>query len=364
MSEQNLTEKSQIFTESFQNKIVELVTGQWKPSEPDFGIAPVLTGEDLEKAVEKANDERTALIEGFIYEHNVIQIFADDGIGKSMAILNAMLQASSGSPVWNALPCPRPCRIIWNCAERPLDEPFERIRAMKETAKPDFGNMVFDKEIQQWDIKNEEGRHKMFVRMIELASSFLPEKPDIIVIDPIYAIVSGGLNGDEEVHLINQFLRKIQNYFGCAIVYLHHTNRGGRDGGKRVEGDMYGSRFLSANLTGQYHLKKTEDGVDLNCTKNTYGNLIKHIPLIYDELTKTLSMSQDADDLTKGDRVMLFLRKKHSEKKEFLLREISNQLKVSDAYIRKIIQPLVRSGHIVSVSEKGKKSVYKIEKGV
>jgi DNA-binding IscR family transcriptional regulator len=61
---------------------------------------------------------------------------------------------------------------------------------------------------------------------------------------------------------------------------------------------------------------------------------------------------------------MLFLRKKHAEHKDFVLREISNQLKVSDAYIRKIINPLIKSGHIVSVSEKGKKSMYKVEKSV
>lgn len=361
-----MEEKSSVFSDEQKKELQELLSGSWKPNDDELFTAPILTGQSLETAVDKANDERTPLIEGFIYENNVIQVFADDGIGKSMAILNAMLQASSGLPVWNALPCPKPCKIIWNCAERPLDEPFERIRAMRDCIKPNFSNMVFDKEIQQWDIKNQEGRGKMFLRMIELASIFAPDKPDIIVIDPIYAIVSGGLNGDEEVHLINQFLRKVQNELGCAIIYLHHTNRGGRssESGNRVGGDMYGSRFLSANLTGQYHLKKTEDGIDLNCTKNTYGNLIKHIPLVFDEITNTLSMSQDAEDLKKGDRILLFLRKKKSQIKEFTLREISNQLKVSDAYIKKVISPLIKSGAIVNKSKKHEKAVYYVEKNV
>jgi Fic family protein len=127
---------------------------------------------------------------------------------------------------------------------------------------------------------------------------------------------------------------------------------------------MYGSRFLRANVTGQYHLVKTEDGIEMNCVKNTNSNLISHIPLIYDELSKTLSMAGDLNELNKKDRILIFLRQKYKQNKEFYLREISNQLKVSDAYIRKVIHPLVLSGHVATTAEGGKKSTYRVEKGV
>jgi RecA-family ATPase len=235
---------------------------------------------------------------------------------------------------------------------------------MESSIHPNLDNMVFDKEIQNMDLTEKRGFSDFMQRILDIETVFKNGKVDIVVIDPIYAITGGDLSAPKDVHTINHIIRTIQNRFECAVAYTHHTNRGGRDGGKRTEGDMYGNRFLSANLTGQFHLKQTEDGVDLNCTKNTYKNLLSHIPLIYDEMTQTLSMSHDSGDFNKRDKIFIFLRKKYAERKEFILREISNQLKVSDAYIRTALGPLLRTDHIVNKSAKGIKAVYFVEKSV
>ena len=353
-------EKSSLFSDEQKKELAELISGKYK-SESDLGIKQVFHGQKLREAIDKALDERTPLIEGFLYEGGVVQVYADDGLGKSTVLLNAMVEASAGLLVFKGLPCPRPLNIIWNCAERPLDEPFERIKLMENSVKPNLDNLIIDKEIQGMDLMSRSGVSEFLLRLAELESYFTG-KVDIVVIDPIYAITGGDLSDPKDVHIINHLIRTIQNRFLCAVMYSHHTNRGGRHEGKRTEGDMYGNRFLSANLTGQFHLKKTEDGVDLNCRKNTYGNLLKHIPLIYDEMTQTLSMSKEEEDFNKRDTILLFLRKKHSEKKEFILREISNQIKVSDAYIRKTINHYMKTGHIVNKNSKGLKGVYFVEK--
>jgi RecA-family ATPase len=235
---------------------------------------------------------------------------------------------------------------------------------MENSVKPNLHNMVFDKEIQGMDLMKKEGVSDFLLRLAELESCFENMKVDIVVIDPIYAITGGDLSDPKDVHIINHLIRTIQNRFECAVVYTHHTNRGSRHEGKRVDGDMYGNRFLSANVTGQYHLKKTDDGVELNCKKNTYGNLLKNIPLIYDEMTQTLSISHDSEDFNKRDNIVLFLRKKHAEGKSFELREIANLIKVSDAYIRKTISPFLKTGHIINKFGKGAKAKYFVEKNV
>ena len=73
-------------------------------------------------------------------------------------------------------------------------------------------------------------------------------------------------------------------------------------------------------------------------------------------------MSKEEDDFNKRDKILLFLRKKHLEKKEFVLREIANLLKVSDAYIRKTISHYLKTGHIINKTAKGMKGVYYVEK--
>lgn len=327
---------------------------------------PILRGEALKSAIDATKDERTPLIEGLLYEHNTIQFFADDGLGKSIILLNIALQASAGVSVFSALSVPRPLKVIYFVAERPLDEPFERIKMMATNFEPNYDNIIFDKEIQNWDVKTPEGRANGKLRVAECANEFPGGKFDLLIIDPLYAIVSGGLSGDIETHFCNSFLRSIQNTFSCSIIYTHHTNRGVKKdkSSGRHEGDMYGSRFLSANLTGQYHVKKTDDGVDLNCTKNTYGNLITHIPLVYDELSQTSSMSLDSDHLRTKDAVMIFLRSKFSNGSAFELDEMIRKLKVSSAYIRKIIGPLIKSGAILNQSKNGEKGSYKVVKNV
>lgn len=354
--------KDRAFSDEQLVELQELISGSYTPKDPPF-LKNVYHGNKLREAIDKALDERTPLIEGFCYESGVVQLFADDGLGKSTVLLNAMVEASAGLNVFKGLSCPRPLNIIWNCAERPLDEPFERIKLMEESVKPNLNNMIFDKEVQSMDLMSKQGIAEFMLRLTDLETFFENGKVDIVVIDPIYAITGGDLSAPKDVHIINHLIRTIQNRFGCAVIYTHHTNRGSRaDTGKRVEGDMYGNRFLSANLTGQFHLKKTDDGVDLNCTKNTYGNLLSHIPLIYDEMTQTLSISKDNEDYNKRDKILFFLRKKYAEKREFVLREISNQLKVSDAYIRKTISPMLRTGHVVNRSMKGVKALYAVEK--
>jgi RecA-family ATPase len=364
MDDNVLDEKSELFTTTFKKELHELITGKWKPSEDEFLPTPIFHGEKLREAIDKALDERTPLIEGFLYEHGVTMVYADDGLGKSTVILNLIVEASAGLPAFKGLPCPKPLNTIWICAERPLDEPFERIKLMEQSVRPNLDNLVFDKEVQGMDLMSKEGVSKFMLRLTELESVFGSGHVDIVVIDPIYAL-GGDLSNAKDIHNINNILRTIQKRFDCAIIYTHHTNRGSRgDNGQRVDGDMYGSRFLSANVTGAFHLKETEDGVDLNCKKNTYGNLLKHIPLIYDEVTQTLTISADTEDFNKRDKILLFLRKKHAEKKEFALRSIANELKVSDAYIRKTISPFIKTGHIINKNQKGAKGVYYVEKNV
>jgi len=329
----------------------------------DFGIRPIYHGARLREAIDKALDERTALIEGFLYQHGVTMVYSADGEGKSSAVLNLCVEASAGLSCWKGLPCPKPLNIIWNCAERPLDEPFERIKLMEGSVKPNLNNMVFDKEIQGYDLMDKKGVADFMLRLIELQSAFDNGKTDIVVIDPIYAI-GGDLSNPKDAHNINHVIRTIQNRLDCAVIYTHHTNRGQMFEGKRTEGDMFGSRFLSANVTGSYHLKKTEDGVELINKKNTYGNLLKHIPLIYDEISQTLSLSHESEDFNKRDTILLFLRNKHAERKEFSLRELSNKIKVSDAYVRKVFRPFIKTGHIVNKSSKGQKATFYVEKNV
>jgi RecA-family ATPase len=359
-------EKSSLLLESFQKEIDELKNGTWEPDETDLGIKPFFHGKKLREAIDKALDEKVVLIEGFCYEGGVLQIFADDGLGKSTVLLNAMIEASAGLPVFKSLPCPRPLKIIWNCAERPLDEPFQRIKLMENAIKPNFENIVFDDEIQSIDITEKKGFGEFMLRLTELASVFENNKVDIIVIDPIYAITGGDLSSPQDVHTINHLIRMIQKRFGCFVIYTHHTNRGQRkeNSEERHQGDMYGNRFLRANVTAQYHLRKTDDGTELHNTKDTNKNLLTSIPLVYDEITQTSSVSQDSGDFNKRDRILLFLRKKHAERKEFVLREISNQLKVSDAYIRTTISHMLKTGHIINKAAKGLKAVYFVEKGV
>lgn len=336
-----------------------------KSLEEELGIKKIYHGEALNKAIEEVKEERVALIEGFLYERNILGIVGADGEGKSHLALQLALEGSCGKNVWNGLIVPKPFKTIWLAGERPLDEPFERMKAVKDKIPYDVNNLVIDDTIKSLDLTIPEHRATMFIRLMQIASVWPNGKPDLVIIDPLYSIVCSDLISARDVWHINSFLKRIQTMFDCAIIFVHHTNRGTKDeNGTRRGADMYGSRFLSANLTGLYQFVKGKDTGELVRIKTSYSNLVQKIPLIWDSISQTASLSKDATDYNKADRLRAFLRKQFDSRRDFTLSDIADRMMVHDSYIRKCLKEFFDNGSVINLSQQGQKAIYRVVKQI
>lgn len=56
-------------------------------------------------------------------------------------------------------------------------------------------------------------------------------KPDLVVLDPLLAFCGGGnVNDNAVMALVMRALKQLANKFGCAVLVLHHTRKGGEPG--------------------------------------------------------------------------------------------------------------------------------------
>lgn len=321
-----------------------------------------LFGEALKTDICKASEAVPMLIEGLIPKQSTTQFFAADGIGKSILILNAMAQASSGSPVFGDLELEKPIKCMFFMAERPKIEAYQRLKVMMQKIDINWDNFYLETDLQGFDLIDQNQRVSLTTQIIQRAKEF--GNPDWIHIDPIYAWVSGELTGEKGASAINYLLRRTQKETEAAISYNHHSNRGvrNRETNKRESEDMYGGRFLSANCTGIFHIKGRDDkkGSIFEQVKDSYSCLHKKIKLTYDPQFCVSYANDSEAKMQKKDKIKYFLKHYLSIDKEFSFDTFCEENQLSTAYGRIQLSRHLENGNIIIVNSKSRKNLHKV----
>ena len=321
---------------------------------------PPYNGDSLKLLVDSPIPPRKPLIEQFIYEKMVMMVYADPGVGKSVVSLCMALQASAGLPVFGFFTPVRPLKIYYALTERGIEEPLERLQLMGKAFDINYDNIYFDEAtigINVLDLDVE----KALIKRIE---TYCPH-PDIIVFDPIYSMVRGGLSDPKDATLFAQFSARIQNHFKCANWFNHHTLKNTSD---LVEGHFIpkndpfmGSQLLKAHITAMYHLTQVDDQAKLSRKKDSHGLLLKQFSLDFDVETYTLSMKVSSSDITSKDKASIFFSNCKKSGKTFSFDEFSKAIQpATHRYTQKLLGVTIEEGLVFNVSPKFSKALYKI----
>lgn len=306
-----------------------------------------LWAESLEKALTEVRPVREPLIEGFLYRKSAQMIWAPDGAGKSFVTLQAAIQGTmDNGHVFGELNVPVGFNTFYVMAERHIDESLERMRRMVANTPFDSKKFVISTALQDVNLRNE----KSFLKGLEKAKVIVGQSfktVDLIVLDPIYAMVRGGLKDDEGASYVTEFSKLLQDYFGCSVLLVHHANRGTRDKetGSRVGEDMFGSRFLSAHCSGVYRLSLNKDkgGTVLECDKTSNENLEKKIELKYDPESHLSWFVKNGGPISKTDRIMNYMRTCKATKKQFTFEDLMAVSDGSRSFVRGLLSGLIFS---------------------
>lgn len=314
-------------------------------------------GDSLKNAISTFK-ERISFIDGLLYEHSSLMFYAGDGLGKSVISLQMMLEASANLPVLGSLKTLRPFKVLWVMAERHPLEVFERIKDMEKVIPVNHQNFGVTTELQGLNILRDD--HVEKAKAILSNSINLMGNVDIIVIDPIYALVAGGLAKDENDSCITRFSTILQNTFNCSVIFIHHSNRGIKDQqtGERKGEDMYGGRFLSAHFTGIYHITKSNQtsGLQFKRDKMSHRNLLDDFHTSYDPETYISTLEDDS--VSKRDKILLILRRMKYQNEWSDIFKISKLANVSTQYIYKVFSRDIKDDIKKKLSSNGRTMLY------
>lgn len=298
-------------------------------------IPPAYTGSRLDEAVEGAEHQREVIAEGLIYEKTNLMIASDPGLGKSTISTQVAVELASGLPIFGHFYVPRPFKVFYIQAERHIMETFERIRQIKLAGRPiNSTNLVVTDKFQVLNLLKYD--HAVF--MIESIERDCGT-PDIIFIDPIYSMVSGGLKDDKPASAFTKVMSVLQSKFGCALWLNHHTTKQqySSSGDKMGSDDrFYGSQWLKASVTGSYQMEKQDKGVVLKCKKDNYGLLLSQINLEYDAATELCHVTK-LSQLPAEDRVKNYLQTMRDRQEWFSYYDIMESCQVSKRLLTSLI---------------------------
>lgn len=332
---------------------------------PTYQLKKCLTGKSFRESLHKTQEEREALIEGLLYKKSVIMVSADPGCGKSTIVACMIAQLSSGVPVFGSLTVPKPALCYYLPFERGAEEIMERLKHIDRVIPLKDDNIIINDSFIGYNVTETHHADEIIFNIKKHCS---PRYPDLIILDPIYAAVSGGLSKDDNATKFTAFSARLQAEFDCSIWMNHHTTKdsySSRDGLKiEKEDPFYGSQWLKAHCTAAYYMRKDPviGGVVLLNKKDSHGNLLQRIELEYDAESYTSFIPKAATYGTAHDRLLMLLRTFKSSEKPFTFKQIQGSMTgVSTSHIRELLRTPPFSKHLKKHKSIGGATLYEIE---
>jgi len=321
-------------------------------------VGNALTGQALSDKVKSAKDQRRAIVDGLLYENTILMISAGPGVGKSTVSAQLAIELSAGLPVFSAFVTAHPMKVLYLQTERPILEFLERAEALSRVLPINHDNLVISDCYKILNLLKEDHVH-VFIDAI------LRDCPDadVIIVDPIYPMVSGGLSKDEPASAFCKAMSLAQKATGAAFWYNHHTVKPTHDQyGSQIEKDdpFYGSQWLKAHVTGSYLMKDIGDGagVKLIRKKDNYNVLKKEITLEYNPESGMCTVPQD--EIASHVRVLRWLQQQAMTRVTFDFRAMQEGTQLSVRALRESLRhPSVANILIVDTYIKNKK-IYRV----
>ena len=314
----------------------------------------VRTGSSLTNDLTSLTFDLPLLIPDFLYKQTVTMLAADPGIGKSIVSMQLAVSLSYAPPLFGTFPIPTPKRVYYLQLEGSYHQTIHRLRQMQSAIPLHTDNLCWDMAeglnvLRDPDCLALEQRIQQF------------EHPDLIIIDPIYMAVIGGLSEDRPASAFVRFSNRLTQTFGCAVWLNHHTHRPRYQNGGKVEEDdsFYGSQWLKAHLDASWIMTRgtANNRVHLTCKKDRNSVLCRRIDLLYHEDSMTCERLH-FDQTSAMTKVMTFLTECKRRNITTTISEIGASTGVSHAHLNRIKNEIGKIGIVTFVNSPGKSTCW------
>lgn len=318
-------------------------------------IPKALTGSVLKSAYSEAREQRKAIADGFLYEQTINMIVADPGTGKSTIAVQVALELAAGLPVFGLFQVPKTFKVLYIQTERNIIELLERIETISKVYPIRTDNLTITDEYQRFNLLNTE-HSRLFIECIKRDCPGV----EMIFIDPIYALVAGGLKEDVPASAFTKTMSNLQKETNATLWYNHHTVKPHYEKGVKYEREdpFYGSQWIKAHVTSSFHLKECTGGVEMVKKKDNYKLMPDRITLEFNPETGLCDIP--FTELPASERVKNFIRSQAQIGREFTFKDIEASTRVCTRHLRELLVHSSISDMLIVVSSKGNKNLYKV----
>ena len=197
------------------------------------------------------------LVDGLFCRGDVGLIYGPPGCGKSFLVIDMAMSMCTGIPCFNHYPVKRPLRVLYFAGEG-----REKLRDRIEAAAAHYGTeeavggLLAYKEVPQLLPSLSENAEKSIGRLIEELKFDKARNvplPDVVIIDTLHSATVGvDENSSKDMGRVLANLKKLAEEIGCAIILVHHTNKGGKNerGSSALRGDCSFLLEVSPSILG------------------------------------------------------------------------------------------------------------------
>lgn len=257
------------------------------------------------------------IIEHILYDQAVLMLAGDPGTGKSLLAIQLALSVATQRPLFNHYAVQKPGLVYYCQFEGAYPETCDRLKQMTTE------NPLTEAESQNFAWHMLEGFNALKEENVKWLIKIIQDtgQPVVIILDPIYMAVTGGLQRDEIASQFVQFSNRLRGHFQCAVVLIHHTHRAKHDQkGQLIHEDdpFYGSVWIKAHVDASYLIRHTgQHGsrIVLEAKKSRAGNIEPRILLDYHPeqmLSEAVVDPKESDTL---QRLLLYLKRCYDEKR-------------------------------------------------
>ena len=179
--------------------------------------------------------EKSFIVDPFLPERGLIEIYAKPGVGKTTFALSLGMAVALGSPFlkWNA---PKPKQVLYIDGEMPPSEMQERARATAQY----FG--VDALEVENFKILNRDMNNGQLPDINETSGQrefdIATNNADLIILDNLSALrFTGKENEADSWSIIQRWLLEMRGR-GKTVIILHHAGKDGTSRGTSRRHDI------------------------------------------------------------------------------------------------------------------------------
>ena len=289
------------------------------------------------------------LIEGFMWQRDNTILMGAEKSGKSILGMQIAAALTTQEPFLGEYEVPKAVNVAYVQAEGKVHDTQSNLRNMVKVIPFDasrfclfyYPSIALDKP---------EG----YQFLIEEINKW--KKPDVIILDPLYMLMSGDMIDNVAARDMVRNMRQLGEHYDATLLIIHHAHRPKRteEGHVMDEGDdsIFGSFVWKAFVDQVYYLRNGRDKIrQLSCDTQRMGKCVEKLTLrLVEPVPLYFQIAGEGEVARPTEEI---IKKAITKLDELTIKSILTESQASKRHIWNVVSSLVAAGMLQPIQTVG-----------